>query len=232
MPAHPSSTDLKRTQDLFTFEHVDVSYGQSPALRDITLQIREGETVALIGASGAGKTTLLNQLYRMRPHDCAFVHQQYALVAQLSVFHNIYIGRLDQRSTWQNLRNLIRPQYRMVNEIRPILNTLGLADKIFSKVGELSGGQQQRVAVGRAMYRGGQVLLADEPVASIDPLQGASVIDLIVNTGKTVVMSLHAVDFARRFGQRIIGLCAGRIQFDLPAAQVTQDHIDALYRSC
>jgi phosphonate transport system ATP-binding protein len=217
---------------LFELQHVNVSYGANPALQDITLHIGQGETVALIGPSGAGKSTLLNKFYEMRPDDCAFVHQQYALVPQLSVFHNIYIGRLDRRPTWYNLLNLIRPRRQVIDEVKPILQTLGLSEKLSARVGALSGGQQQRVAVGRAMYRGGNVLLADEPVSSIDPLQGEAVLDLIVNTGKTVVMALHSVTFARRFAERIIGLCAGRIRFDLPAARVSQADIDELYLTC
>jgi phosphonate transport system ATP-binding protein len=217
---------------LFDLRQVNVAYGPSPVLRNITLQIREGETLALIGPSGAGKTTLLNTLYQSRMNDCAFVHQQYALVPQLSVFHNIYIGRIDRRPTWYNLMNLVRPQKRVVDEVTSILDILGLTEKLFAKVEALSGGQQQRVAVGRAMYRGGQVLLADEPVASIDPLQGEAVLDLIVRTGKTVIMALHSVSFARRFVQRIVGLCAGRIRFDLPADRITQNDLDALYSTC
>jgi phosphonate transport system ATP-binding protein len=232
MESPAANCPMKRKDCLFELQHVDVSYAQNPALQDITLEIGEGETVALIGPSGAGKTTLLNKLYQMRADDCAFVHQQYALVPQLSVFHNIYIGRLDRRATWRNLLNLIRPQQRVIDEVMPILDTLGMTEKIFTRVEALSGGQQQRVAVGRAMYRGGRVLLADEPVSSIDPLQGEAVLDLIVHTGKTVVMALHSVGFARRFADRIIGLCAGRIKFDQPAAQLTQTDLDALFLSC
>jgi phosphonate transport system ATP-binding protein len=230
-PATPSR-ETRIAGCLFELQHVNVFYGQNPALRDITLRIQEGETVAVIGPSGAGKSTLLNQLYDMRPDDCAFVHQQYALVPQLSVFHNIYIGRLDRRATWYNLLNLIKPHKPVVDEVKPILETLGMSEKISARVGALSGGQQQRVAVGRAMYRGGKVMLADEPVSSIDPLQGAAILDLIVNTGKTVIMALHSVPFARRFTERIIGLCAGRIRFDLPPAQLTQELVDELYLTC
>jgi len=226
------SQKIKDPDCLFELEHVNVSYGPNPALQDITLRIHPGETVAVIGPSGAGKSTLLNKFYDMRPDDCAFVHQQYALVPQLSVFHNIYIGRLDRRATWYNLLNLIKPSKQMIDEVMPILDSLGMSEKISARVGALSGGQQQRVAVGRAMYRGGKVLLADEPVSSIDPLQGEALLDLIVNTGKTVIMALHSVAFARRFAERIIGLCAGRIRFDLSHSQLTREDIDELYLTC
>lgn len=217
---------------LFDLRNVDVAYERYTALHDISLSIREGETVALIGPSGAGKTTLLNKLYALQSDACAFVHQHYALVPQLSVFHNIFMGQLDRRSTWSNVLNLIKPQQRILSDIYPILETLGLREKIFTKVGALSGGQQQRVAVGRAMYRGGRVLLADEPVSSIDVRQGEAVLDLIVTAGKTVVTALHSVAFARRYCRRIIGLRGGRIRFDLPAHRIAQTDIDALYATC
>jgi phosphonate transport system ATP-binding protein len=229
-PTNTLSIGEKRC--LFELHNVNVSYGGHIALHDISLAIGEGETVALIGASGAGKTTLLNKLYAMQADACAFVHQHYALVPQLSVFHNIYMGQLDRRPNWYNLLNLIKPRKRVLEEVYPILDTLGLREKIFSKVGALSGGQQQRVAVGRAMYRGGRVLLADEPVSSIDALQGEAVLNLILMAGKTVVAALHSVDFAHRFFGRIIGLCGGHIRFDLPAERVSQSDIDTLYLKC
>jgi len=232
MTKKPLTTPANDAGLLFHLHNVTVSYAEQRALQDISVAIGEGERVALIGPSGAGKTTLLNKLYTMQADACAFVHQHYALVPQLSVFHNIYMGRLDRRSNWTNLLNLIKPRKQVLQEIKPILDTLGMREKIFTKVEALSGGQQQRVAVGRAMYRGGRVLLADEPVSSIDTLQGEAVLKLILTAGKTVVAALHSVDFARRFFRRIIGLCDGRIRFDLPAERVSQTDIDALYEKC
>lgn len=223
---------IKATAPLFRLQNINVSYAQHTALHEISFDIGEGERVALIGPSGAGKTTLLNKLYAMQPDDCAFVHQHYALVPQLSVFHNIYMGQLDRRSNWTNLLNLIKPGKQVLREIYPILDTLGMQEKMHTKVEALSGGQQQRVAVGRAMYRGGRVLLADEPVSSIDTRQGEAVLKLIAKAGKTVVAALHSVDFARRYFQRIIGLRGGRIVFDLPVERVSQPEIDALYARC
>jgi len=232
MPAINQTTQITDSNYLFHLDNVDVSYAERTALHDISIAIGEGEHVALIGPSGAGKTTLLNKLYTMQVGACAFVHQHYALVPQLSVFHNIYMGQLDRRSNWTNLLNLVKPQNHILKEVYPILDTLGMKEKIFTRVGTLSGGQQQRVAVGRAMYRGGRVLLADEPVSSIDILQGEAVLNLILSAGKTVVAALHSVDFARRFFRRIVGLCGGRIRFDLPADRVSQTDIDDLYVKC
>ncbi len=229
-----ASTRIVRTdaQTLFDLRGVNVSYAGQAALQAVSVAVEEGERVALIGPSGAGKTTLLNKLYAMRAEECAFVHQHYALVPQLSVFHNIFMGRLDRRSNWANLLNLVKPRRQVLKEIYPILDTLGMREKIFTRVEALSGGQQQRVAVGRAMYRGGRVLLADEPVSSIDARQGEAVLNLILAAGATVVVALHSVDFACRFFNRVIGLRGGRIRFDQPADRVSPPDIEALYAAC
>ena len=222
-----SSTDTK----LFRLVGENVAYQKNVALKNITLQIGRGEKVALIGPSGAGKTTLLRTLYERVAYRSAFVHQHYALVPQLSVFHNVYIGRLDQHSTAYNLLNLIKPQKKVEQEILPILRALGMEEKTFEKVGTLSGGQQQRVAVARAMYRGENIFLADEPISSVDQHQAGTVMELIMQSAETVVLSLHAVDFALKFARRIIGLRDGEVHFDLPAEKVSQAMLRELYES-
>jgi len=217
---------------LFDLQNVAVSYAKEPALHDITLKIHEGEKVALIGPSGAGKTTLLHKLYDLRPNESAFVYQHYALVSQLSTFHNTYIGRLDQNRTLYNLLNLIKPQKRILTEVSQILEVLGLSDNLHEKVGSLSGGQQQRVAISRALYRKSQILLADEPVSSIDPHQADKILKLILESASTVVLSLHSVSLALQNVDRIVGLRKGRIFFDLPSAQVTDSLLSDLYQAC
>jgi phosphonate transport system ATP-binding protein len=215
---------------MFHLSGESVAYENNIALKNITLDIERGEKVALIGPSGAGKTTLLRTLYERAANQSAFVHQHYALVPQLSVFHNTYIGRLDRHSTWYNVLNLLKPRTRILKDVLPVLQALGLGDKAFEKVGTLSGGQQQRVAVARAMYRGESILLADEPVSSVDPHQADAVMELIIQT-ETVIMSLHAVDVALKFAERIIGLREGQLHFDLPAAHVTQTMLRELYQN-
>ena len=115
--------------------------------------------------------------------------------------------------------------------LSPILSRLGMEEKIFERVVALSGGQQQRVAVARAMYRGEDILLADEPISSVDPHQAATVMELIMQSAETIVLSLHAVDFALKFAKRIIGLRDGEVQFDLPAESVSQTMLSKLYES-
>ncbi len=217
---------------LFDLDGIDLAYDRVVALHDVRLRIHAGEKVALLGPSGAGKTTLLNKLYQLQSEYTAFIHQHYAMVPQLSVFHNIYIGRLDRHRFLYNALNLLKPQAVRKQEIFSILDLLDMRDKAFVRVGELSGGQQQRVAVGRAMYRGGQIVLADEPVASLDVHQGEAIVRQIMNTDRTVVISLHSVDFALRFARRIIGICAGHIRFDLPVDKVSNNLLDNLYRAC
>jgi phosphonate transport system ATP-binding protein len=219
------------TAPLFQLCNERVAYDHNVALHNVSLHIYRGEKVALIGPSGAGKTTLLRTLYERAADRSAFVHQDYALVSQLSVVHNVYIGRLDRYSTFENLRNLLRPRKHVLDDILPLLRALGMEDKRFDKVGTLSGGQQQRVAVARALYRGESIVLADEPVSSIDPHQAGTVLALIMQQAETVIMSLHAVEFALKFAERIIGLRQGRLHFDVPTARVTQAMLRDLYQN-
>ncbi len=216
---------------MFELHRANVAYGKQVALRNISLRIEDGEQVALIGPSGAGKTTLLNTLYQQRPQEASFVHQHYALVPQLSAFHNVYMGRLDHYPFWKNLHNLVWPRRDTKAEIVPLLSDLGLAPFMFKRVGALSGGQQQRTAIARAMYRASQVMFADEPVSSVDPHQAGTVLELIMKTQRTVILSLHAVELALEFAQRIIGLRNGSIAFDLPARQVSAARLTELYQS-
>jgi phosphonate transport system ATP-binding protein len=217
---------------MIRLDNVSVSYKDQPVLNNISLSIREGEKVALIGPSGAGKTTLLKKLYELQHPHAAFIHQDFALVPQLSAFHNVYIGRLDQNSTLYNLLNLLRPKKREVDQISGILEILGMQEKMFERVSKLSGGQQQRLAVARAIFRGSDLLLGDEPISSVDPHQSATVLKLLKRTARTVIVSLHDVEFALRFFERIIGLSRGQVHFDLPVKKVTNSLLAELYQSC
>lgn len=212
-----------------SLENEDIAYDEFVALKQVSLSIFKGEKVALIGQSGAGKTTLLRRLFQLKPEQCAFVHQHYALVPQLSVFHNIYMGRLDRISLIENIRNLILPSGKRMDQIRPIAHRLGLEDKLLTRIGALSGGQQQRVGIGRALYRGGDILMADEPVSSLDRVQQEKVMALLADTNKTVVSSLHSIDLARRFFNRIIAVKDRSVAFDLPVDQVTDNRLSLLY---
>src|SRR5262245_64736114 len=119
-----------------------------------------------MGRSGAGKSTLLNLLHARLADKVALIPQAAALVKTLSVFHNVYMGRLDRHSTWYNLRNLIWPARKDVAEIERVLDLVGLTDKLFAKAGALSGGQQQRTSVARALHNGRPLVIGDEPVSA------------------------------------------------------------------
>ncbi|HJP33692.1 MAG TPA: ATP-binding cassette domain-containing protein [Candidatus Latescibacteria bacterium] len=215
---------------MYDLNGISVSYAGVAVLQDINLAIDEGEKVVIIGPSGAGKTTLLRKLYELQQDRATLVHQDYALVPQLSAFHNIYSGRLDERSSWYNLVNLIRPRPADVADIEPIFRDLGMADKLFARVSTLSGGQQQRIAVGRAVYRGSDVILADEPVSAIDPHQAGAVLDLIKSRMGTVILAMHDVQLALEHFPRVIGLRDGGVFFDKPSAQVGDEDLAELYR--
>ena len=217
---------------MFNLEGLSVAYQDKPVLNDISLRIRAGEKVVIIGPSGAGKSTLLRKLYELQSRRSAFIHQDYALVPQLTVFHNVCIGRLDQNNLLHNLLNLLRPRPNELEQVRPILESLGMSDKLMAPVSTLSGGQQQRVAVGRAIYRSSDIVLADEPVASIDPHQANAVLQCLKGSAETVILSLHDVELALEFFDRIIGLRDGQVVFDLPGAQVDHTLLSDLYRPC
>lgn len=223
------TTDAFQKKNLFSLDAVDISYTNFTALQKVSISITEGEKIAVVGQSGAGKTTLLRKLYQLNSERCAFIHQSYALVPQLTVFHNIYMGRLDHYSAFHNLRNLVKPMPDHVDEISPIVRQLGLEDKLFIKTGELSGGQQQRVGIGRALYRGGNVLMADEPVSSLDAVQSRYIMKLITDTQKTVISSMHSIDLCKQFFDRIIGLRDKSISFDLSVDDISTDQLNRLY---
>jgi phosphonate transport system ATP-binding protein len=214
---------------LFELRNANLGYNGRPVLRDLSLTIGAGERVALVGASGAGKSTLLACLYEQQKARAALVPQESALVKQLSVYHNVYIGRLHRHSAAYNLVNLLRPFRRPVAEVARLLRPLGLEDKLFTPVGELSGGQQQRTAVARALYQGGEALLGDEPVSAVDGVQARAVLGAINEAYATVVLALHDVALALDFTTRIVGLKDGRIVLDAATAGLTVADLNPLY---
>ena len=205
------------------------SYQGVKTLHDIDLQVSEGEKLALVGQSGSGKSTLIKLIYERYPVNTALVPQDYGLVNNLSVFHNVYIGRLEQHSTFYNLVNLIRPRPDQVEMVRAVLVGLQLEDYLFRPVGRLSGGQRQRVAVARSLFQKGHLLLADEPVSSVDEQQSRIVMNQMLNGFSTIVLALHDIQLALAFCDRIIGLEKGRIVLDSPAKALEEKDLLRLY---
>jgi len=234
---------------------VGVSYAGRPALEGIDLVVRAGERVALVGPSGAGKSTLLRlctgavrpdagevevlgrPLARLGAAELGAVrrrvgtiHQRLHLVGRLRVVHNVNAGRLGRWSTWRALSSLVRP--REVESARAALARTGIADKLLARTDELSGGEQQRVALARVLVQDPDLVLADEPVSSLDPARADEVMRLLCETvagpQRALLVSLHDFELAARRCDRVVGLRAGRVVFDRPAGEVHELR-DALY---
>jgi phosphonate transport system ATP-binding protein len=210
---------------VFELKRACAGYNGRPVLFDIDLTVRANERIAVMGRSGAGKSTLLGLLYAQRPADVALVPQASALVKPLSVFHNVYMGRLDRHSTVYNLRNLVWPAACKVAEVRSVLESVGLQADIFSAAGALSGGQQQRTSVARALYNGRPILIGDEPVSALDRVQGADVLSLLESRHETLVLALHDVHHALAHADRIVVLEHGRKVIDEPSSKLAANDL-------
>ena len=147
----------------------------------------------------------------------------------LSVFHNVYMGRLDRRSTLHNLRTLAFPARADVSEVTEVLGRVGMADALHAKAGALSGGQQQRVSVARALYNGRPILIGDEPVSALDQAQGGSVLARLADRHETLILALHDIALALAHADRIIVLDGGRIVLDRPTRDLDADALAPFY---
>ena len=206
---------------LVELNKASAGYAGRSVLQDIDLKISAGERIAVMGRSGAGKTTLLSLLYDKLAERVALIPQAAALVKTLSVFHNVYMGRLDRHPTWYNLRTLVWPARREVAEIERVLDLVGLADKLFAQAGALSGGQQQRTSVARALYNGRPIVIADEPVSALDRVQGAEILGKLCARHETAILALHDISFALTHTERVVVIDDGRIVLDTPARTLT-----------
>ena len=205
-------------------------YGALAALTGISLEVPAGQVVAVVGPSGAGKTTLFRSIAGLsqpegevtvngRPepnHEVAMIFQQYNLVRRLDALHNVLGGRLAQTPTWRVL--IRRPTAPDRHRALADLERVGLGAVAHQRVDRLSGGQQQRVAIARALAQESSLILADEPVASLDPRNAGEVLTLLRTVtqerGITVLASLHQIDLALEFADRVIGLRDGRLVVD------------------
>jgi len=205
---------------LVELSKASAGYAGRAVLHDIDLTINAGERVAVMGRSGAGKSTLLNLLYDRLADRVALIPQAAALVKTLSVFHNVYMGRLDRHPTWYNLRTLAFPARREVAEITDVLDLVGLADKLFERAGTLSGGQQQRTSVARALYNGRPIVIGDEPVSALDRLQGAEILGKLCARHDTAILAMHDIPLALAHADRVVVIEEGRIVLDAPARTI------------
>lgn len=215
---------------LFDLQDVTIRYDDNIVLANVNLTINAGDRIALLGKSGAGKSTLLRYLYEQAPEQCAWAPQVPALSNALSVYHNVYMGRLSDYSTWRNLWNLIRPFADNLSEIKQLLTELRLQDECFSKVSALSGGQQQRTGLARALYQKKPILLADEPVSAVDEYQAEEIIQSLHSYSKTIILGLHDSHLALNHCDRIIGLKDGNILVDAPSNTLGMADLACLYQ--
>ena len=214
---------------LLELRDVKASFGSKQVLGPIDLDIVRGERIALVGGSGAGKSTLLSLIYDQLRSRSALVPQELGLVPTLSVFHNVYMGRLSAHPTWYNLANLLRPFRKELDAITPILEQLAIAEKLRTPAGELSGGQKQRTAIARALFQDAEVLLADEPVSALDGPLSEVVMEALCANYQTAVIALHDVDLALRFTTRVVGIKEGIIALDQPSNRLSPQDLLPLY---
>ncbi|WP_194094945.1 ATP-binding cassette domain-containing protein [Marivivens aquimaris] len=217
------------TQVLATLENEDLGWDGKTVLAGVSLSVATGERLALLGKSGAGKSTLLTTIYSRLLGRIAYVPQDTGLVGQLSAFHNVWMGRLDNHGTARNLRTLIWPSKAERAAVDTVLDATGLSGLGRRPVMNLSGGQKQRVALSRALLRGGDVVLADEPVSAVDVTQGAELLARLDETFATSVIAMHDVEMAKGWATRIIGIAGGRIVLDCPPTEASDADIAALY---
>ena len=244
-------------QEQYILERVGKIFGRHQvALDGIDFKIQKGERVALIGPSGAGKTTLFRLLNcTLRPSSgklwidgedvevlhgqrlrrarvrIGTVYQQHNLVPRLKVIHNVLAGKLGRWPTLRSLLSLASPSD--VELAHRALSEVGIPDKLFERTDELSGGQQQRVAIARVLVQNPEVILADEPVSSVDPSLATTIVRLLIDISrdmqKTLVISLHSVDLALAYFPRVLGIKNGVAAFDLPPDKISEEMLDDLY---
>ncbi|MEZ5665217.1 MAG: phosphonate ABC transporter ATP-binding protein [Burkholderiaceae bacterium] len=243
-------------------QHLSKSFaGGKRALNDISLDIRQGEMVALIGASGSGKSTLLRHVAGLTSADATpgslievagrcvqrngriqgdvrrirsevgFVFQQFNLVDRLPVLVNVLVGRLHSMPWWRSWTRWFTAHERAM--AIEALGRVGIADCHAQRASTLSGGQQQRAAIARTLVQGARVVLADEPIASLDPESSRKVMEILARInredGSTVVVSLHQVDMAMRYCPRVVALHQGRVVYDGPSRNLTPALLRSLY---
>jgi phosphonate transport system ATP-binding protein len=249
-------TPTKTAATALSVRGLSKTYGRDVhALRGIDMEVQEGEFLVILGPSGAGKSTLMRCLNRLvEPSDGKIFHngqeitgarrdlralrrqfgmvfQQFNLVKRLSVLTNVLTGRLAYRSAWRSLLyNFPIADKRIAIEC---LARVNMEHKAFQRADTLSGGEQQRVAIARALAQQPSIILADEPVASLDPRIARQVLTYLKQIsrelGITVLCNLHQVEYTREFAERIIGMSHGRVVFEGAAADLSDEVLHRIY---
>ena len=242
---------------MIIFDHVSKVYSNGTVgLDDVSLTIQDGEFVAIIGRSGAGKSTLLRSVNRMHQitsgtltvngtdvstlsgkslrrfrRGIGMVFQSFNLVTRTTVIKNVLSACVPDMPFWRVLLGVFRKE----DKIKSLesLDKVGILDKAYMRADQLSGGQQQRVALARTLTQDPRIILADEPVAALDPVTAKQVMQDFVRInqemGISILLNIHHVDLALEYANRIIGIRAGKIVYDGPSANVNQTVLDAIY---
>lgn len=214
---------------VFSLENEDISYSNNKVLSSLSLNIKVGEKVALLGKSGSGKSTLLKHLYALKKQEVSYIPQELSLVSSLSVYHNIFISKLDCYNSFYNLINLFLPFKKDLEEVKLLLKDLSMSDKLFIKASQLSGGEKQRVAIARSLFNKKEILLADEPISALDEYLAKKVLKDFTNNYETVVCTLHNVEYAINNFNRVIGLKNGKVILDKECKNLTKEDREILY---
>jgi phosphonate transport system ATP-binding protein len=245
---------------MLRIDHLSKTFGKTRALIDVSLNVAPGEMVGLIGASGSGKSTLLRHVSGLLAADAgpgsvtvagspiqsggrlasdirrkrtgiSIIFQQFNLVGRLSVLTNVLLGSLGRLPTWRAVLGAFKSEDRRL--AAEALAKVGIAETARRRASTLSGGQQQRAAIARALVQKSPLILADEPVASLDPESSIKVMETLRRLnredGLTVVVSLHQMEFATRYCPRIVALKDGRIRYDGPPAALTGSMMRSIY---
>ena len=243
---------------MILFDHVSKVYPNGTVgLRDVDLTIQDGEFVAIIGRSGAGKSTLLRAVNRMHSipggqltvegvdvsalrgkelrrfrRGIGMVFQSFNLVTRTTVIRNVLSARVPDLPFWRVVLGAFRREDKLA--ALEALDKVGILDKAYIRADQLSGGQQQRVALARTLAQDPKIILADEPVAALDPVTARQVMEDFVRInremGISILLNIHHVELALEYASRVIGIRAGEIVYDGPASQVDQAVLDDIYR--
>lgn len=241
---------------MFELNEVSKKFGENYALNDLSLSIKNGERIALIGSSGSGKTTLLKLLnaqhlpsqgkitldgtdtgsfsakeLRKARSKIAYIPQDLGIIPSLRVYQNILLGKVGKFSSLTLLKHFLFPSDIQMERIHHLLERVGIGEKIYHTTSSLSGGQKQRVAVARALFQEAHTILADEPVSSVDPTRAEDLVQLLntisTENNLTLVMSIHAIELAKSYFPRIIALKDGALFHD--CSSIDNDSIQKLY---
>ena len=243
---------------MIEFQNVSKRYPNGfEALKDINLKIEQGEFAAVIGLSGAGKSTLIRTINRM--HDITegtltvdginvmelqgkslrafrrkigMIFQSFNLITRTTVIKNVLTAFVPELPWWRAFLGIFRKEEKIA--ALEALDQMGILDKAFVRADQLSGGQQQRVALARTLAQNPQIILADEPVASLDPVTARQVMDDFQRINRdmniTVIINIHHVELALQYATRVVGIRAGEVVYDGPSDQVDQEVLDVIYQ--